>query len=160
MHTSAVSSSSCRSWKYKHYFVHYMPDTFRLWCITHAYALNYWASAFKGMKIVVCLFVTILCLDKLHARELSHSPLSGHCCNSGGFHGASLRCFPYTTACQLTQPVVGYIAPDMALELGWSHYCWMQTLLDALGALTSRWYFPTSRPWPHKIYKKIVIAVT
>ena len=34
------------------------------------------------------------------------------------FHGASPRCFPYTTACQLTQSVVRYAAQDMTLELG------------------------------------------
>ena len=34
------------------------------------------------------------------------------------FQAASPRCFPYTTACQLTQPVVGYTARDTALEFG------------------------------------------
>ena len=34
------------------------------------------------------------------------------------FHVASPRCLPYTTACQLTQPVVGYTAWDTALEFG------------------------------------------
>ena len=34
------------------------------------------------------------------------------------FRAASPTCFPYTTACQLTQPVVGYTVRDMALELG------------------------------------------
>jgi len=28
-------------------------------------------------------------------------PNPNHCCNSGMFHGASPRCFPYTTVCQL-----------------------------------------------------------
>ena len=38
--------------------------------------------------------------------------------NSGNFQGVSLRCFPYTTACQLTKPVVGYAVRDTAFELG------------------------------------------
>ena len=50
--------------------------------------------------------------------KLFQSPLPGHCCNSGIFHGASSRCFPYTTVCQLTQSVVGYTARDTVLELG------------------------------------------
>ena len=32
----------------------------------------------------------------------------------------------------------------------------MQTLLDALGALASRWDFPTPRPWPHMFYSTSV----
>ena len=50
--------------------------------------------------------------------KLCQSLLPSHCCNSGIFHGASPRCFPYTTECQLTQPVVGYTVRDTALELG------------------------------------------
>ena len=43
---------------------------------------------------------------------------AGHCCNSRIFHAASTRCFPYTTACQLTQPIVGYTARDTVLNFG------------------------------------------
>ena len=50
--------------------------------------------------------------------KLCQSPLLGHCCNSGSFHVASPTCFPYITACQLTQSVVGNTAWDMALESG------------------------------------------
>ena len=88
--------------------------------------------------------------------------LPGHCCNSGIFWATTPRCFPYTTACQLTQPVLGYTAQDTALALGppsctlgsWFHYCWTQALLDALGSLSSRWEFSTPRPWPHMFYSK------
>ena len=54
--------------------------------------------------------------------KLCQFPLPGHCCNSGIIHGTSPRCFPYTTVCQLTQPVVGYTAWDTALELGPQRY--------------------------------------
>ena len=49
---------------------------------------------------------------------LCQSPLPGHCCNSGNIRGTGPRCFPYTTVCQLTQPVVGYTVQDKVLELG------------------------------------------
>ena len=84
------------------------------------------------------------------------SPLPGHCCNSGIFHGASPRCFPYTTVSQLTQPVVGY--RDTALELG----LLIPLLLDAgTSSCTScppasRWDFPTPHSQPHKFYSTSV----
>ena len=58
------------------------------------------------------------CQDGLRTRKLCQSRIADHCCNSGIFQAASPRCFPYTTACQLTQTVVGYTAQDTALELG------------------------------------------
>ena len=60
---------------------------------------------------------TLMCQNLLRTRKLCQSPTPGHFCNSGNFHGASPRCFPYTTVCQLTQPVEGYTALDTALEL-------------------------------------------
>ena len=67
--------------------------------------------------VLVLTEVTMKCRPA-PVLKLCQSPLPGHCCNSGIFHGASPRCFPYTTVCQLTQPVVGYTARDTALELG------------------------------------------
>ena len=68
-------------------------------------------------------------------------PIAGHCCNSRIFQAANPRYFPYTTACQLTQPVVGYTAHTGHWNLvcraalgSWSHYCWMWALLDTLVA--------------------------
>ena len=49
--------------------------------------------------------------------KLWQSPLPVQCCNSGVFHGASPRCFPYTTVCQLTQPFVGSTARDTVWNL-------------------------------------------
>ena len=46
------------------------------------------------------------------------APYKGATPIPGIFHGASPRCFFYTTACQLIQPVVGYTARNTAFELG------------------------------------------
>ena len=76
----------------------------------------------KKKRCCCCCCLTdatlLQCQDGLRTRKLCQSPIAGHCCNSGMFHAASPRCFPYTTACQLTQPVVGYTAWDTALEFG------------------------------------------
>ena len=84
-----------------------------------------------------CWFVcnrgdTLKCQDRLRTIKLGQSPIPGHCCNSRIFRGASPRCFPYTTACLLTQPVVGYTARDTALEFGPSSSTWklIPLLLD------------------------------
>ena len=106
---------------------------------------------------MVCLFVcnrgnTILCFDRVHTRqELDQFPIQGHCCNSGIFYGSSARCFPYTTACQLTQPVVGYTAPDMALELGPPSGTGklIPLLLDAGTSRCTRLPLPTDGIFPH-----------
>ena len=78
--------------------------------------------------------------------------IPNHWYNSGIFHGASPRCFPYTTVRQLTQPVVGYTARDMALEFGPPSGTGklIPLLLDAgTSSCTSclpasRWNFPTA----------------
>ena len=76
---------------------------------------------------------------------------AGHCCNSGIFHAASPRCFPYTTACQLTQPVVGYTARDTALEFGPPSGTGklIPLLLDAGTSRCTRFPPPSSYIW-HK----------
>ena len=53
------------------------------------------------MNSFVCLFVCnrgdrFMCQDTLRTRKLCHSPMPGHCCNSGIFRSARPRCFPYT----------------------------------------------------------------
>ena len=74
--------------------------------------------------------------------KLCQFPIPGRCCNSRSFHVASPRYFPYTTACQLNHPVVGYAAQDTALEQSppssTSRHFGLRTLLDALRALASR----------------------
>ena len=76
---------------------------------------------------------------------------AGHCCNSGIFHAASPRCFPYTTACQLTQPVVGYTARDTALEFGPPSGTGklIPLLLDAGTSSCTRLPPPTDGIFPH-----------
>ena len=90
--------------------------------------------------------VTLLqCQDPLRTRELCQLSIVGHCCNSGILRATSPRCFPYTTACQLTQPVVSNTARDMALELGPPSGTWKLILL-LLDAGTSRWDCQTRHP--------------
>ena len=76
---------------------------------------------------------------------------AGHCRNSGIFHAASPRCFPYTTACQLTQPVVGYTALDTALEFGPPSGTGMliPLLLYAGTSRCTRFPLPTDGIFPH-----------
>ena len=69
--------------------------------------------------LFVCLQLTRhYCSVKTCSEQGSYAnhKLPSHCCNKGIFQADSPRCFPYTIACQLTQPVVGYTAWDTALK--------------------------------------------
>ena len=112
------------------------------------------AESFVLPVLDVCLFVTeatVNCQDGLHTRELSQSPIPGHCCNSGIIHGTSPRCFPYTTVYQLTQPVVGYTALDTALEFGPPSGTGklIPLLLNAGTSSCTRLPLPTDGIFPH-----------